>query len=597
MFRFDDILGHGGGNRVGIVNGAYYEKLPEARPGTVKHDTVISVKARDGYVQRYIWRGSGWLRYGGEVPSSLAGAGTSGEQDFYESRKSPYERVRSRSTMDDHPDDAGRAATERADKIRKKTSTGKTSEEAQDPKSKGSKKKPSGTVKKPVGDSGSKNLRQDSTLNQLNKPTEVRSPRARAELTARQLDKLRELDRKRYHKKRAPKLIKPGTLYDPNKHRLMKSKQYLDENNRVKNIRRYRVGEQYRASKGKPLTGGLYVKQDGTIGRTSVARAERSRALMEHKREQRKLSKAKKREIRLEVQRARDRIGKNVTRKKQRAVVKKIRDKDFMTRLRKAEGFRKQPVLFAMRKQLDGARLRPGQKQLVDSLPHSVRHPPVRHASRRPMTPPVPMDGLNGRMRLVSRHWTGRGERISGVPGQFAVTPDTLRTSKFPEGGYGIYFRLNTTNIVNALSRHYPQQMIAASKRFAPMIGKKLLDIIEPYVPKDTGLMYTTATEVSGRDISDSFRGVGSIGDSSFGVAISYNTPYAEMVYYDETKAHGREYNLKHGTNVKGELETARWIEAAFNSPAERVRIRGLMEEYASKVVGALKSVRLKPSK
>ena len=586
MFRFDDILGHGGGNRGGIVNGAYYEKLPEARPGTVKHDTVISVKVRDGYVQRYIWRGSGWLRYGGEVPSSLASAGTSGEQDFYESRKSPSEKVQSRSKRDVHPDDAGRAATEKADKIRKETSTGKTSEEAKNPKPSGSKKKPT-----------SKNLVQDSALNQLDKPTKVRTPRSRAELSARQLDEIRAKDRKRYHKKYAPKLIRPGTPYDPKIHRLMKSKQFVDENNIVRNIRRYRVGEKYRASKGKPLTGGLYVKQDGTIGRTSVARAERSRARMEHKREQRKLSKAKKREIRLETQRARDRIGKNVTRKKQRAVAKKIRDKDFMTRLRKAEGFRKQPVHFAMRKQLDGARLRPGQKQLVDSLPHSVRQPPVRHASRRPMTPPVPMDGLNGRMTLLSRHWTGRGERVPGVPGQFAATPDTLRTDKFPEGGYGIYFRLNTTNVVNALSRHYPQQMIAASKRFAPMIGKKLLDIIEPYVPKDTGLMYTTATEVSGRDISDSFRGVGSIGDSSFGVAISYNTPYAEMVYYDETKAHGREYNLKHNTNVKGELETARWIEAAFNSPAEKVRIRGLMEEYASKVVGALKSVRLKPSK
>ena len=455
--------------------------------------------------------------------------------------------------------------------------------------------------------SGAKTLDQASSLNQLNKPKDKAGSKKNKnkgfkfgdsrERSVREIEEIRARDRERYHKKRAPKWIKPGTPYDPKIHRLMKSRQFVDENNIVRNIRRYRVGEQYRASKGKPLTGGLYVKPDGTIGRTSIARAERSRARMEHKRAQRKLSKAKKREIRLEAQRARDRIGKNVTRKKQRAVAKKIRDKDFMTRLRKAEGFRKQPVLFAMRRQLDGARLGPGQKQLIDSLPHSVRHPPVRHASRRPMTPPVPMDGLNGRMTLLSRHWTGRGERVPGVPGQFAATPDTLKTSKFPEGGYGIYFRLNTTNVVNALSRHYPQQMIAASKRFAPMIGKKLLDIIEPYVPKDTGLMYTTATEVSGRDISDSFRGVGSIGDSSFGVAISYNTPYAEMVYYDENKAHGREYNLKHNTNVKGDLETARWIEAAFNSPAEKVRIRGLMEEYASKVVGALKSVRLKPSK
>ena len=77
-----------------------------------------------------------------------------------------------------------------------------------------------------------------------------------------------------------------------------------------------------------------------------------------------------------------------------------------------------------------------------------------------------------------------------------------------------------------------------------------------------------------------------------FGVSISYNTPYAEDVYFDESKLHGAAYNREYGTSEKGEKETARWIEAAFQDRAASVQ--GLLGDYARIVTASLESAGLR---
>ena len=74
-----------------------------------------------------------------------------------------------------------------------------------------------------------------------------------------------------------------------------------------------------------------------------------------------------------------------------------------------------------------------------------------------------------------------------------------------------------------------------------------------------------------------------------FGVSITYNTPYAEDVYFDPNKAHGAEYNRKHNTSEKGEKEQYRWIEAAFRE--EGAAVNGLMGEYAQIITAAFDSM------
>ena len=129
--------------------------------------------------------------------------------------------------------------------------------------------------------------------------------------------------------------------------------------------------------------------------------------------------------------------------------------------------------------------------------------------------------------------------------------------------------------------------IVAASEK----VGRKILDLIEPYVPKDREYMYRSAITNSGQAEG----GMISMADGAafpeserLGVSFSYNTPYAEMVYFDETKAHGAEYNAKHGVQEKGEKETARWIEVALQK--EELRLRSLLGDYALSVTTALNS-------
>lgn len=196
------------------------------------------------------------------------------------------------------------------------------------------------------------------------------------------------------------------------------------------------------------------------------------------------------------------------------------------------------------------------------------------------------MKKVSGRMKLLST----RKSSVSMGPGPFGETKYFYGTSKtisvpgkdFGDQNRGILMniplsgkiKVDVSQVLANLSRAQSavrQGIVAASDH----VGKKMLDIIEPYVPKDKNYMYQSARVnvdqaeagklafANGMKLSE---------EEMYGVSISYNTPYAEMVYFDTSKAHGAKYNQKHGVQVKGEKETARWIEVAMQNEANQFR-------------------------
>ena len=154
--------------------------------------------------------------------------------------------------------------------------------------------------------------------------------------------------------------------------------------------------------------------------------------------------------------------------------------------------------------------------------------------------------------------------------------------------GRGIMFMIDASAVLERLTRAFPAAMQQAAVAAGDRIGRKMLDIVEPYVPKDTGLMYSTAQTNIGQSSSGmlSIDGESLGADQMYGVSISYNTPYAEIVYFDESKAHGKAYNEKHGAGLRGEKETARWIEEAFKR--EGMSMSSLLNDYAEAITVAL---------
>ena len=228
-----------------------------------------------------------------------------------------------------------------------------------------------------------------------------------------------------------------------------------------------------------------------------------------------------------------------------------------------------------------------GLKRALRSLPHSQRYPAVGHSSATPMPPPVSMAAVSGKLSLTAPR-DGNRSRVAGTK--------VLATQQTVPGrggsGTGVFFRINAEAVLANLTQRYPQAMAVAAKTASSVIGRKLLDIVEPYVPKDTGLMYTTARDVSGQT-ADGLVDIDGAepypSSQMFGVSITYNTPYAEDVYFDPNKAHGAEYNRKHNTSEKGEKEQYRWIEAAFRE--EGAAVNGLMGEYAQIITAAFDSM------
>lgn len=234
------------------------------------------------------------------------------------------------------------------------------------------------------------------------------------------------------------------------------------------------------------------------------------------------------------------------------------------------------------------------QGQVWKELSRAEKYPAMRHASRAPFHRDMPKDtgGRGGRMALTPQKIPfGSGHNIpTGAMGTMYGTPNAFITDKFPEGGTGIVLHIDATQMLDNLTRNFPNAVNNAIAMAKPRIGKMLLDIVEPYVPKDTGFMYSTAEDFTGSplDLDSSVGG----GSSIYGVSIAYRAPYAEMVYYDESKLHGAAYNAHYGTSEKGELETARWIEVAFQNEASA--LEGVFEEYGKVIRDTLRKVGFK---
>ena len=184
------------------------------------------------------------------------------------------------------------------------------------------------------------------------------------------------------------------------------------------------------------------------------------------------------------------------------------------------------------------------------------------------------------------------GVRFMDSFGAAVSTPATEPRLSFYEkmsagvlsGGGGLAIRVDATDVIENLTVTFPRNIRTAIAAASDTIGRKLLDIVEPYVPKDTGALYSSGrTEASG---GASFGQLTASGTESFGVTISYNTPYAETVYFNENNAHGTDYNAKYGTSEKGPKETARWVEKAFEN--EKGALNGLMREFGQLVFSGM---------
>lgn len=179
--------------------------------------------------------------------------------------------------------------------------------------------------------------------------------------------------------------------------------------------------------------------------------------------------------------------------------------------------------------------------------------------------------------------------------GTMFATGKTLLTDKFPDGGSGVFFRIDADAVIANLVQKYPYALRQAAISAGDRIGRKMLDIVEPYVPKDTGLLYSSAetnVEQTAGGLAGMEGGEAYSSGEMYGVSISYNAPYAEMVYFDTSKLHGKAYNDEYGTAEKDERETARWIEKAFE--AEKGALKGLLVDYASAITAALNANSMK---
>ena len=233
----------------------------------------------------------------------------------------------------------------------------------------------------------------------------------------------------------------------------------------------------------------------------------------------------------------------------------------------------------------------------------SVLYPAMRHSSGNPLAPPVSLRGVN-RLNLVAQHPSSTLAGGIGNIGLFGTDKTVTHkfANKFTGTPRGLFMSYSLNNLVNIdanigqvmanLTGRFPKAVKDAIVGASDRIGRKMLDIVEPYVPKDTGLLYSTSqtnVDQMSRGWITAAEGIVFDDAERFGVSISYNAPYAEMVYFDTSKRHGEAYNEYHNVMTKGPKETARWIEVAFEK--EVVSLRGLLSDYANVVTSALNKV------
>ena len=233
----------------------------------------------------------------------------------------------------------------------------------------------------------------------------------------------------------------------------------------------------------------------------------------------------------------------------------------------------------------------------VRNIPRSTMYPPMRHSKGKPhpiikkMLKPV-----SGRLTLQNISGKMTPTKWFGGKGTMYAVSQTVAAPKPVVGGRGVLFSMgmpikinfDTSVVMTNLTSKYPQAIKKAIVNASGTVGRKLLNIVEPYVPKDTGLLYSTATT----NVDQTSGGmIDMIGNTAFpdieryGVSISYNAPYAEIVYFG-SHAHGEEYNSKHKVIEKDSRETARWIEVAFE--AQQITLNSLLDIYARHVTAGL---------
>jgi hypothetical protein len=233
----------------------------------------------------------------------------------------------------------------------------------------------------------------------------------------------------------------------------------------------------------------------------------------------------------------------------------------------------------------------------VRNIPRSMMYPPMRHSKGKPypiikkMLKPV-----SGRLTLENISGKMTPTKWFGGKGSMYAVSQTVDAPKPVVGGRGVLFAMgmpmkidfDTLVVMTNLTLKYPQAIKKAIVNASGTVGRKLLDIVEPYVPKDTGLLYSSATtnvdQTSGGMI-DMIDNTAFPDTERYGVSISYNAPYAEIVYFG-SHAHGEEYNRKHGVMEKDSRETARWIEVAFE--AQQITLNSLLDIYARHVTAGL---------
>ena len=203
-------------------------------------------------------------------------------------------------------------------------------------------------------------------------------------------------------------------------------------------------------------------------------------------------------------------------------------------------------------------------KAVRTGVPHALRYPAMNHASAKPFMKQLPLTGPVTLQPLASE--------MQAIPqGTLYKTSDVLHApSKFTDPA-GVAMRVDISEVLHVYRRALPEGIHASFSRSKSEITRRLMDIIEPYVPKDTGALYTSA-----EDLSDA-AGLGAVteegGGKISGGVIAYRQPYAEIVYFDlgGHKRHGAEYNAHYGTSEKGEKETAKWIEVALQNEGEQI--------------------------
>ena len=232
------------------------------------------------------------------------------------------------------------------------------------------------------------------------------------------------------------------------------------------------------------------------------------------------------------------------------------------------------------------------------AISRNILYPKMNHSGKTSLKAPVSLKPVSGKMTLTKQHPNIVMPLGMGHAKLFS-TDKTISSPTFREKGAGLFMSNNLLSMVRLdlytdfvlgnLRTSFPAAVKAGLVSAADKVGRKMLDIVEPYVPKDTGLLYTTARtniDQSAQGFISAAQGVAYSDFEMFGVSISYNAPYAEIVYFNMEHAHGSAYNEKHNVVEKGEKETARWIEVAFGE--EVTQLRALLDIYAKHVTSAM---------